>query len=347
MTAFALPRVCIVGPLPPPEGGMANQTRQLAELLRGEGLAVEIVRTNAPYRPRWVANLRGVRAAFRLVPYVASLWPAFGRCDVVHLMANSGWAWHLFAAPALWIAWMRGKPLVVNFRGGEAGRFLERSSRLVRMSLRHARVVVVPSGFLRKVFAGHGIAAEIVPNVVDLARFPRLALPQPAPAAPHIVVTRNLEALYDNATAIRAFGIVHRRWPSSRMTVAGTGPELDRLRELAAECGVAGAVAFAGSLDREAVAALYQRADVALNPSRVDNMPNSILEALASGVPLSARAWAACRIWLRTGAPRCSCGRATHRQWLRQSRSCSTTGRSRAGSPMPDTPTCSSMAGRR
>ncbi len=34
------------------------------------------------------------------------------------------------------------------------------------------------------------------------------------------------------------------------------------------------------------MAALYQDADVALNPSRVDNMPNSVLEALASGVPV-------------------------------------------------------------
>jgi glycosyltransferase involved in cell wall biosynthesis len=39
-------------------------------------------------------------------------------------------------------------------------------------------------------------------------------------------------------------------------------------------------------LGREAIAVLYQSADVALNPSRVDNMPNSILEALASGVPV-------------------------------------------------------------
>jgi len=49
-----------VGPLPPPEGGMANQTRQLANLLGGEGIPVEIVRNNVPYSPRWIADLRGV-----------------------------------------------------------------------------------------------------------------------------------------------------------------------------------------------------------------------------------------------------------------------------------------------
>ena len=45
-------RIGIVGPLPPPAGGMAGQTQQLAELLRGEGADVELVQASQPYRPR-------------------------------------------------------------------------------------------------------------------------------------------------------------------------------------------------------------------------------------------------------------------------------------------------------
>ena len=97
----------------------------------------------------------------------------------------------------------------------------------------------------------------------------------------HVVVTRNLEWIYDNETAIRALALVRPQFPSCRMSIAGTGPELERLRQTAIACGVGDAVAFAGRLDRDAIAALYKTADIALNPSRVDNMPNSILEALA------------------------------------------------------------------
>ena len=280
------PKVCLVGPLPPPEGGMANQTRQLAELLRGEGLSVEIVRTNTPYSPAWIAETRGARAVTRLAAYSKVLWSAFGRCDVVHLMANSGWAWHLFAVPALWIAWLRGKAVVVNYRGGEAERFLAGSSRLVRVSLSRARIVAVPSRFLRRIFANHGVPAEVVPNIVDLKLFAPKALPGETPAWPHIVVTRNLEWIYDNETAIRALALVRHEFPACRLSIAGTGPELEALKQKAIECGVGDAVTFVGRLNREAVAALYQSADIALNPSRVDNMPNSILEALASGVPV-------------------------------------------------------------
>ena|SRR5262247_2935400 len=51
-------RIALVGPLPLPSGGMANQTRQLAHLLEQEGVDVEIVQTNAPYRPRWIRFFR-------------------------------------------------------------------------------------------------------------------------------------------------------------------------------------------------------------------------------------------------------------------------------------------------
>ena len=41
-------RLGLVGPLPPPNGGMAMQTLQLARLLEKEGVVVELVQTNAP-----------------------------------------------------------------------------------------------------------------------------------------------------------------------------------------------------------------------------------------------------------------------------------------------------------
>lgn len=277
-------RIGLVGPLPPPAGGMANQTRQLAELLRGEQASVLLVQSNAPYRPPVVARLPVMRAAFRLVPYLCALWRAAGRSDVFHVMANSGWSWHLFAAPAIWIARMRRVPVIVNYRGGEAGAFLARSAGVVRWSMRRVAGLAVPSGFLERVFAGHGMAAQVVPNIIDLGRFRPGAVPRPVGA--HLLVARNLEPIYDNETALRAFRLVREHHPSARLTLAGSGPEEARLRELAAALGVADAVRFTGKLERDAMAALYREADVCLNPSLVDNMPNSVLESMASGTPV-------------------------------------------------------------
>jgi glycosyltransferase involved in cell wall biosynthesis len=277
--------VLLVGPLPPPAGGMANQTRQLARLLEPEGVRVSLVQTNAAYHPAWVEQLRGLRALFRLLPYLQRLSSVAKEADVVHVMANSGWSWHLFAAPAIWIARLRGKPVVVNYRGGLADEFLDRQVRIVRTTLARASALIVPSEFLKAVFARHSMSSTVIPNVVDVQRFhPAHTEATHESAAPHIVVARNLEHLYGNDVAIRALAHLRQRFPSAHLTIAGSGPEAEALRGLAKEVGVAGAVRFAGLLDPDQMADLYRSADLTLNPSRADNTPNSILESLACGV---------------------------------------------------------------
>lgn len=278
-------RIGLVGPLPPPAGGMAMQCLQLRELLQAEGFCVRMVQTNAPYRPRWIGRVRGIRALFRLAPYLRALWRLGADAHVVHVLANSGWAWHLFAAPAVWIARWRGVPVVVNYRGGDAARFLRTAPAWVKRTLRAADSRIVPSGFLRDVFAREGIEADVIPNVVDLAQFRPGSQPRD-PARVHLVVTRNLEPIYGIGAAIEAFAIVRRTIEGAVLTIAGEGPERPRLERLAAELGVSDKVKFAGRLDRSAMAALYRDADLMLNPSTVDNMPNSILEAYAAGVPV-------------------------------------------------------------
>ncbi len=275
--------IVVVGPLPPPSGGMANQTRQLVRLLSEEGVLVTLVQTNVPYRPAFVERLRGIRALFRLLPYLVALWRAAGQAELIHVMANSGWAWHLSAAPAVWIGRWRGVPVIVNYRGGEAAAFFARQIRWVRPTLRMAAAVVVPSAFLERVFTRWNIATEIVPNIVDLARFRPASSPT---ARLDLLVARNLEDIYDVGTALRAFAIVHRRHPGARLVVAGSGPRKPDLERLSAELGIGDAVTFTGRLDNDHMAEQYRGATIALNPSLADNMPISLLEAMASGTPI-------------------------------------------------------------
>lgn len=279
------PRVALVGPLPLPSGGMANQCQQLLQLLMAEGVQVEMVRTNGPYRPHWVGRVPLLRAVFRLVPYLISLWRSAGRVEVMHLLANSGWAWHLFATPAVVLAWLRSVPIIVNYRGGCADTFFARAPSHVLKMLSKASLCVTPSVFLQRVFGKYGLTSAVIPNIIDLKRF------RPSPsrafgAAPHLVVTRNLESIYDVATSIRAFALVQKTFSDATLTVAGTGPELAPLQALVAALHLDKAVHFSGGIENAGMPGLYASADCMLNSSRVDNMPIAILEAFASGVPV-------------------------------------------------------------
>ena len=286
MSAHGL-RIGLIGPLPPPSGGMANQTGALARALAQEGVSVEVVQTNVAYRPAWIGSVRVVRALFRLVPYWIRLWQVAGRVHAFHVMANSGWAWHLCAAPAVWVGKLRRIPVLVHYHGGSAERFLARSSFWIKPTMKLADRLIVPSEYLQHVFAHFRLAAQVIPNVIDLGRFTPRARGFVSPrGAPHLIVTRNLEPVYDIGTALRALAIIRRTCPGAHMTVAGSGPEHGNLTRLAAALGVASCVRFTGRLDGDEIAALHQEADLLMNPSLADNLPISILEALASGVPV-------------------------------------------------------------
>ena len=281
-------RIGLVGPLPPPFGGMANQMKQLAQLLRDEGIVVELIQVNSPYRPQWVGDMKGIRAIFRLFPYLIHLWQSANKVQLFHIFANSGWSWHLFAAPAIWVARIKKKPVIINYRGGEADTFFDKDFFWVRPSLYRTNAIIVPSGFLEAVFQKRGFSSSIVPNIIDLSRFSEETHTKDLSKknSLNILVARNLELIYDNATALRAFSTVIKHFPFAQLTITGSGPEQQTLKNLAAELGLQNSVIFTGRVDNNDMAALYQKADIMINPSLADNMPISVLEALASGVPV-------------------------------------------------------------
>jgi glycosyltransferase involved in cell wall biosynthesis len=278
-------RIGLVGPLPPPNGGMAMQMEQLEKLLQNENIQVEKLATNLPYRPSWIARIRGVRALFRLCSYVFKAWSLAGRVQLIHVLANSGWSWQLFSAPIIWIGWLRGTPVVVNYRGGEALSYFQRSFARVRPSLNKAHTIVVPSAYLKDVFSQFGIKTCVISNIIDTGRF----CPADHPTSLNsfsLIVTRNLEPIYGLETAISAVSLVKDAIPEIGLTIAGSGPQLLELETLVDALGLNSHVTFAGRLDSQKIVSLYQSADVMLNPTTVDNMPNSVLEALACGVPV-------------------------------------------------------------
>jgi glycosyltransferase involved in cell wall biosynthesis len=280
-------RLCVglVGPLPPPSGGMANQCQQLIRLLEAEGICVELGRTNSPYRPYWIGRVPVLRAFFRLFPYIIQLWRLAGRVNVFHIFANSGWAWHLFVTPVVVIARLRSVPVIINYRGGNADSFFTSNSGYVLRMLAKVFMRVTPSRFLQRVFEKHSLSAVVIPNIIDLSLF-KPSLPRSFGNAPHIIVTRNLEPIYDIPTAIRAFAIVIKTFEGAKLTVAGSGPELMNLQTMVNTLELSGSVVFVGRIENANIPSLYASADCFVNSSTVDNMPISILEAFASGVPV-------------------------------------------------------------
>ena len=280
-------RVLLVGPSLDILGGQAVQAaRLLAHLRELPGLEVGFLAVNPrlPGPLRLLQRVKYLRTVVTSLVYVASLLREVPRWDVVHAFSASYWSFLLAPLPAMAVAKLYGKRVVLNYRSGEAADHLARSRRVaVRAMRRLADVIAVPSGYLVTVFARFGLRARSIFNFVDLARIPFRE--RPSPPRPRFLSNRNFEPLYNVACVLRAFQRIQREVPEASLVVAGYGSQEGALRALAGELELRN-VDFTGRVAPERMPALYDAADIYLNAPDIDNMPNSVIEAYAAGLPV-------------------------------------------------------------
>lgn len=181
-----------------------------------------------------------------------------------------------------------------GFGPEEVARQLPRRIWTRRLALRRS-TVMLPSRTL------HTIASDIwrlpkrrllhIPNGVDCERFGTGADPAFATARdlvgrePLIGTVSALRAEKNLSRLIEAFAEVVRLRPA-RLAIVGDGPELSRLKARASELGVADRVVFTGAC-AEPEKLLPSFTVFALS-SDTEQMPLSVLEAMAAGLPVAA-----------------------------------------------------------
>ncbi len=302
--------VIVSGIWPPDVGGPASHAPALAAALLDAGHEVEVVTTadaapeTRPYPVRWVSRARP--APLRHLAVVRAVARAARSADRVYATS--------MVRRASLGATLARRPLVVKLVSDEAfertvrsGRFggtLEEfqrvqggaRARLLRATrnaaLRRARRVVVPSAYLRDLAVEWGVALqrlEVVPN--------------PSPALPALPGRDEARArLGLNGFTLAAAGRLTRqkalldalgavaRSEGVSLVIAGDGPARAALERRAAKPDLAERVRFAGALSRDEVLTLFRAADAALLTSSWENLPHSVVEALAVGTPVVATA---------------------------------------------------------
>jgi len=264
-------------------GGQGVQARSLVDSLSADGQDVTLL----PINPRFPGPLgklrewRGIRTLVNQGLYIPSL-RRLANVDVAHIFSASYASFLLAPLPAMAVARAMNKHVVLHYHSGEAGDHLANWGALVHPWLQLAHHIVVPSEYLRNVFAKFGHEARVIPNVVDLSRF---VYRERRPLLPRLLSTRNLEPIYRVDVIVRAYARIKPVVPDATLTIAGYGSEESRLQQLVDALKLAD-VRFVGKVDPVAMPRLYDHNDIYLNASVVDNQPVSIIEAFAAGMPV-------------------------------------------------------------
>lgn len=300
---------------PPATGGAEMQAQRLAGLLARCGHAIEVRTARWPNTPREETpheRLR-VRRCFWDIPFgplykctvfaqtALSTWRARKQFDIVHSQQAS-WG----ALGALLARRLGGPPVVVRVASsGPLNDLLRmrarRGGKRMIACIARADAIIALCRVARDEIAGLDIPPpkiHIIPNGIDLERYP--LLPHPGPEhPPTILYVGRLEPIKGVDVLLRAFARVREAMPAARLVLAGDGrlrADLERqARALGlplgrgegnseaggGEKGLAGGVEFLGLCADPRP--LYAAARVLVLPSRTEGMSNVLLEAMASG----------------------------------------------------------------
>jgi glycosyltransferase involved in cell wall biosynthesis len=191
------------------------------------------------------------------------------------------------------------KPSLVSFHGADVLVDMQKPAyrRATEEMLSLVRRVLVRSESLKRAVIDLGCAPEkieIQRAGIPLADFPFRERGIPGDGQWRLLQAGRLIEKKGMKTSLRAFARFQKEFPAARLTIAGEGPQLEELRTLARELQIDGAVDFVGFVSQEELRELLYSSRIFLHPSETgrdgnqEGVPNSMLEAMASGLPVFA-----------------------------------------------------------
>lgn len=215
------------------------------------------------------------------------------RADLIHIYFGHTGV-HLLPFLKRW-----EKPGIVSFHGMD---ITPRShdpeyEQNLRELFRTVRFVLARSASLKRILIELGCAEEKIRlnrTGIPIQSFPRVHRTAPSNGEWQVVQVCRLIEKKGIDDSLRAFAKFRREFPRARFHVVGDGPLRESLQKIAWQLDLNGSVQFYGFRSQPYVYDLLARSHIFLHPSRMgtnqdqEGIPNSMLEAMATGLPVVA-----------------------------------------------------------
>ena len=177
-----------------------------------------------------------------------------------------------------------GLKYIPILHGGNLEKRLIDNPKLSRLIFNNASVNVTPSLFLREIFERNGYVNLIhIPNSIELEKY---IYKYRNEFKPKLMWVRALADVYNPMMALKVLKALQIKFPDASLTMVGPDKE-NLLNSLEEYCKVNNLnVKFTGKVSKEKIIDLAQEHDIFINTSRLDNLPVSILEAMALHLPI-------------------------------------------------------------
>jgi glycosyltransferase involved in cell wall biosynthesis len=267
-------------------GGAEGQLRLLCagfDRRRVEPIVYCLSKETEPYGPALTAAGVPVRViAGGRLGRVGALRRALAadRVQVAH-------AWLFIANAYAWLATRGGPALVTSARNCKrSGRLLDA---LNTRAFRASGAIIANSEqvrhYIEREYGAPTARIAVVRNAIDLSRFqPRGA--GDAARGPHVVMVGRLVTQKNPLLFVAAAAALRARLPQVTFTLVGDGPLRGEVEAAVRAAKLEGVVRLAG--EQRDVSEMLRQSDLFWLTSDWEGLPNAVIEALASGLPVVA-----------------------------------------------------------
>ena len=268
----ALLRLCFVGPL------MAERH---ADYVVTQGVVLSSQFRSAGY-PVITASGSANRY-LRLMDIAATIIQRRRSIDILIVHVYSGPSF-VVEDVASWLGRRFDHRIIMMLHGGAMPEFMARYPAWFRRVLGRADAIVAPSAYLARAIEPQGFRCQIIPNVIDLARYPfRLR----REIAPRLFWMRSFHPVYNPLMAVKVLERLRATHPKATLVMGGQDKGMQaEVTRYARSLGLGDAVRLPGFLNMEGKLREGNAADIFINTSHVDNMPVAVVEACALGLPV-------------------------------------------------------------
>jgi glycosyltransferase involved in cell wall biosynthesis len=191
-------------------------------------------------------------------------------------------------------AWQN--PTIVSFHGADVMVDMNKPAYLevTRQMLDAVKLILVRSDSLRRALVDLGCKAEkieIQRTGIPVQEFQFRERSFPSTGEWRLVQAGRLIEKKGLAVSLRAFATFLTRHPNATLTIAGEGPLLAELQNLTSDLKIERHVSFTGFISEQQLLEIYYQSHIFLHPSQTghdgnqEGIPNSMLEAMATGLP--------------------------------------------------------------
>lgn len=207
------------------------------------------------------------------------------RSDLVLIDTYSTLAFYYAWACAKICRW-RGVNYIPYLHGGNLPHRMDNNAKWLNAFFSGASDIITPSGYLKEAVERRGFSrVRFIYNFIHLQNYP---FRQRNAVRPRLLWVRSLHQLYHPEMAIRVIAALRKTFKDAELCMVGPDKDgsLANCKALAARLGVEDSVRFTGRLSKDKWVLLSASYDIFINTTNYDNMPVSVIEAMALGLPV-------------------------------------------------------------